>query len=140
MDLVAGFSRLLSDVLPPLLHDPVMYAVPFLVLMLIIEWTAARKLQHIEAERGPAGAYSRQDAWASIRMGLVSIGTTGLLNGIALVGYAALYAYVAPWQLPATAWYTWVIAILGVDLLYYAYHRMAPVSYTHLTLPTTPYV
>jgi sterol desaturase/sphingolipid hydroxylase (fatty acid hydroxylase superfamily) len=125
MDLVAGFSRLLSDVLPPLLHDPVMYAVPFFVLMLIIEWAAARKLRHIEADRAPAGAYSRSDAWASIWMGLVSIATTGLLNGIALLGYAALYVYVAPWHLPATAWYTWVIAIGGVDLLYYAYHRMA---------------
>jgi sterol desaturase/sphingolipid hydroxylase (fatty acid hydroxylase superfamily) len=41
------------------------------------------------------------------------------------LGYAALYAYVAPWQLPATAWYTWVIALVGVDLLFYAYHRIA---------------
>jgi sterol desaturase/sphingolipid hydroxylase (fatty acid hydroxylase superfamily) len=125
MELVAGFSSLLSEVLPPLLHDPVMYAVPFFLLMLIIEWAAARKLQHVEADRVPAGAYMKSDAWASINMGLVSIGTSGLLNGIALVGYAALYAYVAPWHLPATGWYTWVIAILGVDLLYYAYHRMA---------------
>ena len=44
MELVAGFSSLLSEVLPPLLHDPVMYAVPFFLLMLIIEWAAARKL------------------------------------------------------------------------------------------------
>ncbi len=44
---------------------------------------------------------------------------------IALLGYAAIYAYVAPWQLPATRWYTWAIAILGVDLLYYRYHRSA---------------
>jgi sterol desaturase/sphingolipid hydroxylase (fatty acid hydroxylase superfamily) len=27
--------------------------------------------------------------------------------------------------LPATAWYTWVIAVVGVDFLYYWYHRMA---------------
>ena len=58
-------------------------------------------------------------------MGIVSVGTSAVMNGIALFGYAALYVYVAPWQLPATAWYTWVIAILGVDLLYYWYHRMA---------------
>ena len=58
-------------------------------------------------------------------MGVVSVGTSAVMNGIALFGYAALYVYVAPWQLPATAWYTWVIAILGVDLLYYWYHRMA---------------
>jgi sterol desaturase/sphingolipid hydroxylase (fatty acid hydroxylase superfamily) len=32
---------------------------------------------------------------------------------------------VAPWHLSPTRWYTWVIAILGVDLLYYVYHRIA---------------
>ena len=125
MDVVAGFSGLVSEVLPPLLHDPVMYAVPFFLALLIIEWAAARKLHHVEAEQAPSGAYLRPDAWASIWMGVVSIGTSGLLNGIALVGYAALYVYLAPWHLPATAWYTWVIAILGVDFLYYWYHRMA---------------
>ena len=34
-------------------------------------------------------------------MGLVSIATSGVLNGVALLGYAALYVYVAPWHLPA---------------------------------------
>ncbi|AGB23547.1 sterol desaturase [Mycobacterium sp. JS623] len=121
MDLAKTFS----DVLPPLMHDPVMYAVPFFILFLIIEWTAARKLAHIEAERPPSGAYHRADAWASIWMGLVSVGTSGVLNFVALLGYAALYAYVAPWHLPAGQWYTWVIAIVGVDFLYYWYHRMA---------------
>jgi len=125
-----AFSRFLSDVLPPLMHDPVMYAVPFFLVLLIIEWAAARKLahtelQHSEVEQAPAGAYLKPDAWASIWMGIVSIGTSGLLNGIALLGYVALYVYVAPWHLPASQWYTWVIAILGVDLLYYLYHRMA---------------
>jgi len=32
---------------------------------------------------------------------------------------------VAPWHLSPRDWYTWVIAILGVDLLYYTYHRIA---------------
>jgi sterol desaturase/sphingolipid hydroxylase (fatty acid hydroxylase superfamily) len=119
------WTRAFSDVLPPLMHDPVTFAVPFFLLLLIIEWTAARKLAHTEAQRAPAGAYLRPDAWASIWMGLVSVGTSGVLNFIALLGYAALYAYVAPWHLPADQWYTWVIAIVGVDLLYYVYHRIA---------------
>ncbi len=37
----------------------------------------------------------------------------------------AIYAYLAPWHLPADQWYTWVIALVGVDLLFYAYHRIA---------------
>ncbi|WP_231744844.1 sterol desaturase family protein [Mycobacterium sp. IS-1590] len=118
-------SGVFSHVLPPLMHDPVVFAVPFFLLLLVIEWAAARRLAHEEADRAPAGAYQRSDAWASIWMGVVSIGTSGVLNFIALLAYAALFVYVAPWQLPADAWYTWAIAIVGVDLLYYVYHRMA---------------
>ena len=58
-------------------------------------------------------------------MGLVSVATTGVWKFLALLGYAAIYAYVAPWHLSATRWYTWVIAIVGVDLLFYLYHRIA---------------
>ncbi|MDT5217621.1 MAG: hypothetical protein QOK18_5860, partial [Mycobacterium sp.] len=89
-----GADWLFSEVLPPLMHDPVTFAVPFFLLLLVIEWAAARKLAHTEAERAPAGAYLKPDAWASIWMGVASIGTSGLLNGIALIGYAALYVYV----------------------------------------------
>lgn len=119
------WSRVLSDVLPPMMHDPVTFAIPFFLILLIIEWVSAGKLAHDEADRAPAGVYLRPDAWASIWMGLVSIATSGVLNAVALIAYAALYVYVAPWHLPATAWYTWVIAIVGVDLLYYFYHRIA---------------
>jgi sterol desaturase/sphingolipid hydroxylase (fatty acid hydroxylase superfamily) len=119
------WSPILADVLPPLMHDPVTFAIPFFLILLIIEWAAAGRLAHTEAERAPAGAYLKPDAWASIWMGLVSVATSGVLNAVALIAYAALYVYVAPWQLPAGAWYTWVIAIVGVDLLYYVYHRIA---------------
>ena len=41
--------------LPPQMRDPVLFAIPFFLLLLIIEWTAARKLQHTEdrARRPP---------------------------------------------------------------------------------------
>jgi sterol desaturase/sphingolipid hydroxylase (fatty acid hydroxylase superfamily) len=113
------------DVLPPQMRDPVLFAIPFFLLLLILEWTAARKLEQLEDDRTPSGAYLRRDAWASISMGLVSVATTGAWKFIALLGYAVIYAYVAPWHLPSTAWYTWVIAIVGVDLLFYTYHRIA---------------
>ncbi|MEU0499192.1 sterol desaturase family protein [Mycobacterium sp. NPDC006124] len=109
------------------MRDPVLFAVPFFVLLLALEWFAARKLEELTGadERTPAGAYQRRDAVASISMGLVSIVTTGAWKFLALLGYAVVYAYVAPWHLPSTAWYTWVVALVGVDLLFYAYHRTA---------------
>ena len=118
------------------MRDPVLFAIPFFLLLLILEWTAARKLERIETAatdnsdvahvlRPASGAYLSRDSWASIRMGLVSVATTAGWKTLALLGYAAIYAHLAPWHLSATHWYTWAIAILGVDLLYYTYHRIA---------------
>ncbi|WP_099020811.1 sterol desaturase family protein [Mycolicibacterium palauense] len=137
---MAGFGAIVSemlDALPPQMRDPVLFAVPFFLLLLIIEWSAARRLEHVLAgSQGPAapgaagdrpasGAYHRRDAFTSISMGLVSIATMGAWKFLALLGYAAIYAYLAPWQLSPQRWYTWVIALVGVDLLFYLYHRMA---------------
>ena len=71
------------------MRDPVLFAVPFFLLLLILEWTAARKLERIEREasaqaasdgrqsaRPGSGAYLTADSWASIWMGLVSVATT----------------------------------------------------------------
>ncbi len=120
-------------VLPAQLRDPVLFAIPFFLMLLILEWTAAGKLQQLESSGGSvgqsprpvSGAYLTRDSWASISMGLVSVATTAVWKFVALLGYAAIYAYLAPWHLSATRWYTWAIALLGVDLLYYSYHRMA---------------
>ncbi len=116
----------LLSVLPPQMREPVLFAIPFFLLMLTLEWTAARKLEQLAESAEPAsGAYHTRDAWASISMGLVSTATMSAWKFLALFGYAALYAYVAPWHLSPTKWYTWVIAIVGVDLLFYCYHRVA---------------
>ncbi|MEX3653360.1 sterol desaturase family protein [Mycolicibacterium fortuitum] len=117
--------RSVLDFLPPPMRDPVFFAIPFFLILLSVEWVAARRLEHLEAQREPAGAFNTRDAWASISMGLVSILTTAAWKLLALLGYAAIYAYAAPWHLPGNQWYTWVIALIGVDLLFYAYHRVA---------------
>ncbi|BBX15063.1 C-5 sterol desaturase [Mycobacterium novum] len=108
------------SVLPGPMRDPVLFAIPFFLLLLTLEWTAARKLADLER-----GSYRARDAWTSISMGLVSVATTAGWKFLALLGYAAIYTYLAPWHLSPRQWYTWVIAILGVDLLYYTYHRIA---------------
>jgi sterol desaturase/sphingolipid hydroxylase (fatty acid hydroxylase superfamily) len=91
------------DVLPPQMRDPVLFAIPFFLLLLITEWTAARKLEHIE-DQAPSGAFHTRDSWASISMGLVSVFTTAGWKFVALLGYAAIYAYVAPWHLSSHKW------------------------------------
>lgn len=113
--------------MPSPMREPVLIAIPFFLVLLTIEWTAARTLEHREEQSGrPAtGSYLSRDAWASISMGLVSIATMGAWKFLALLGYAALFVYLAPWQLSPADWYTWVIALLGVDVLFYAYHRIA---------------
>lgn len=121
MERIAAFL----DVLPPQMRDPVLFAIPFFLLLLILEWTAARKLERIESGQAPPGAFHTRDSWTSISMGLVSVATTAAWKFIALLGYAAIYAYLAPWHLSSHQWYTWVIALVGVDLLYYTYHRIA---------------
>ncbi|OZF00604.1 MULTISPECIES: sterol desaturase family protein [Nocardiaceae] len=108
------------NALPEPLRDPVALAIPAFALLLVIEWCAAIKL-----EDGDRGSYKGADARASLGMGVVSIATTTVWKTLALFGYTALYVYVAPWHLPADAWYTWVILIVGVDVLFYAYHRTA---------------
>src|ERR1700691_4559550 len=118
------------------MRDPVLFAIPYFLVLLILEWTAARRLERIEREakaqparaslqrpRPGSGSYLTADSWASIWMGLVSVATTAGWKFVALLGYAAIYAYLAPWHLSVTRWYTLVIAILGVDLMYYCYHR-----------------
>ncbi|MFC9786991.1 sterol desaturase family protein [Rhodococcus sp. NPDC127528] len=116
--------------LPRPLRDPVAFAIPFFVLFLAIEWAAARYLAEADVDADgrahpPRAGYESRDARTSISLGAVSIFTMAAWKALALVGYAAIYAYLAPWHLPADAWYTWAILIVGVDLLYYWYHRIA---------------
>ena len=120
------WTRAFSDVLPPLMHDPVTFAIPFFLLLLIIEWAAARKLVHTEAERPPAGRLPE-----ARRVGQH-------LDGPGVGRHQRGHQRSSPcWATPRSTstsprgtcrppqWYTWVIAIVGVDLLYYIYHRIA---------------
>nr|WP_223205415.1 sterol desaturase family protein [Gordonia jinghuaiqii] len=124
------------------MREPTVLAIPFFVTMLAIEWFAAAKLEHDHSNENtpdnentrddapratdrqfPAGAYESRDARSSVLMGLVSIATSAFWKSLGLLAYTALFAYVAPWQLPTDKWYTWVIALVGVDFLFYWSHR-----------------
>ncbi|KNA91279.1 sterol desaturase family protein [Gordonia sp. w5E2] len=114
------------ELLPDPMREPTVLAIPFFVTMLAIEWFAAYKLEESDDEgRAPKGAYEKRDARASLSMGVVSIATSAAWKLLGLLVYTAIFTYLAPWHLPATAWYTWLIAFLGVDFLFYWSHRVS---------------
>ncbi|WP_241153696.1 sterol desaturase family protein [Nocardioides pantholopis] len=112
--------------LPEPLRDPVALAMPFFVVFVVVEALAAYFLED-EGPDGIAGfaGYDRRDTVASLSMGAVSVVTMALWKSAGLAVYAVLFAYVAPWQLPADAWWTWALAIVGVDFFFYWAHRVA---------------
>ncbi len=110
------------------LGDPVTLAIPAFVVFLGLEWFAARKLEETEIRDGRA-----YPPTAGTSSGCAGIDLDGTRvdrdhHVLEVPGAHRLLrdlGYLAPWHLPANAWYTWVLLLVGIDLLYYTYHRMA---------------
>lgn len=100
------------------INQPVTYAIPFFVLAMVLEIVALRG--HPEDRTG----YEKVDARNSLVMGAVSVFISGAAKLVALAGYAVLYVH-APWQLDPRNPLSWVAVMLGVDLLWYLYHRVS---------------
>src|SRR3954469_14685848 len=103
------------------LHDPVTYAIPVFLLFMGLELFA---LRYLDDEEAGAGRYERRDTRTNVLMGAGSLVVNGGARVVALLGYAALYV-LAPWHLDTSQWSTWVLALVLVDLLFYAEHRAA---------------
>ncbi len=105
---------------PEALRDPVVFAIPAFIAFMVLELVSMRVLADGEPD-APRG-YEYRDSRTSILMGLGSLVVNGLARIFALIGYAALYA-LTPLRLDPHRWYTWVFALLVVDLIWYLYHR-----------------
>ncbi|HEY2203023.1 MAG TPA: sterol desaturase family protein [Pseudonocardia sp.] len=99
------------------LRDPVLFAVPVFVLFIVLEAVSFQVFADDELV-----GFDRRDTRTSIWTGVVSLVVTGVARGLALIGYAALYA-LTPLRLDPWHWSTWVGVLLAVDLLWYLYHR-----------------
>jgi sterol desaturase/sphingolipid hydroxylase (fatty acid hydroxylase superfamily) len=64
-----------------------------------------------------------KDATTSILMGLFSLISTIVLKVVAFFAYIAIYLYAAPWHLAMNTWWSWALAVVGVDFFYYWQHR-----------------
>ncbi|MBL8334923.1 MAG: sterol desaturase family protein [Rubrivivax sp.] len=93
----------------------IVLATPVFLGAIVLEWAVGRA-------RG-RDTYRWPDAMASVGLGMVSqlVAVFTRLFGIGV--YALAFEHLALWRLPADAWWVWLLALLGYDLLYYVYHR-----------------
>jgi len=108
----------MNDVLDPL-KNPVTYAVPFFLLTILIELAALKWLDHDDDVTG----YHAKDAGTSMLMGLGSLVSTLVFKVGAFVVYSAVFVYVAPFHLAMDTWWSWALAVVAVDFVYYFSHR-----------------
>lgn len=121
------------------LKDPAGAAIPFFLLFMFIEMAAVRREEREDRlHAGLSGAreseaagevkvkgYLKDDTRASLTMFFGSIGFSAAFRTAAFLLYTVIYVHLAPWHLSASNPWTWVGVLLGVDLLFYVYHRFA---------------
>lgn len=118
--------------IPEPARDPTVLAIPFFVLLLVLEVVTAL-LDDDEApppnpdgrERPKIGGYRTRDAASSIFQGLVSIATTAGWHALFLGVYVALFTWVAPWRLPPDRWWAFVVVFVLTDFVFYWTHRIS---------------
>jgi sterol desaturase/sphingolipid hydroxylase (fatty acid hydroxylase superfamily) len=97
------------------LPNPIDYAVPFFVLLIIIEM--------IWAKRRAPEKYEPRDTLTSLAFGLGSSLAGVLVGGMAFAIALAAYS-IRPFDIPF-AWWAWPLCFVLDDLAYYAFHRSA---------------
>lgn len=69
------------------------------------------------------GTGSVRQTFSNAGVGLVFVGSQLLLRGTLIAAFAGIAALV-PYKLPAHAWWSWVVAFVLLDLVYYVQHRL----------------
>jgi len=101
--------------MPPVLHDPVQYAVPAFILLVLAEMLVAWARDKRR--------YEPRDTLTSLMLGFGSTIAGGILGGAVLAMLAWAYQFrlfTIGWQ-----WYWFVLCFVLDDLAYYAFHRSA---------------
>ncbi|TFU00387.1 sterol desaturase family protein [Polymorphobacter arshaanensis] len=95
--------------------DPVQIAVPFFILLIIIEMVAVK--------RGARGAYDWRDSATSLTMGMGST-LAGLLSAGIVAGLAFWFWQHRLFDIPI-AWWSGILCFVLDDFAYYVFHRTA---------------
>lgn len=95
--------------------NPIAVAIPAFFILIAVEvgvsWAKGRAV------------YRLHDAVTDLSCGISSQVSVAFLKGLTLVAYVAVYDHLRLTELPGGSAWTWVLAIVAYDLLYYAWHR-----------------
>lgn len=95
-------------------QDPVTYAIPLFVVLIIIE----SYINHKEGLR----LYNKKDTFASITLGIGSMFINLFMKSLAFVAYTWLSKFALfpqiEWQ-----WWAWIILFFAEDFTFYVFHR-----------------
>lgn len=105
------------------MQSPLQYAVPVFFAVVAIE--ALLYTLEIREERLENRGYSAIDTRTSLSMGLGSLVTMVLFKMATLVLFVFLWANLALWKVPSDTWWSWLLLMLAVDLLWYFNHRFS---------------
>ena len=96
----------------------ILYAIPAFVIAVVAEALWARRHRDDPEIRG----YELRDSAASMTMGLLNVVVSGFSKLLSIPFFAWLYQHrIAD---IGTAWWTWIVLLLGEDLCYYWFHRV----------------
>ena len=117
------------------MFDLILYAAPFFVALLAVEWLSFRHAGDGHASSGGTAApensrqrilagYDGRDTATSLSMGVGNL----VVNVGWKLAVAAIYAgayKLTPLRIPADAWWAWVLLFFADDLAYYWFHRVS---------------
>jgi sterol desaturase/sphingolipid hydroxylase (fatty acid hydroxylase superfamily) len=99
----------------------ILYAVPYFVALLAIEWIS---FHHTGDHDDAMAGYDVRDTATSLSMGLGNLVINLGWKLVVLVIYTAVYE-LTPLRVPSDAWWAWVLLFFADDLAYYWFHRVS---------------
>ncbi|HWF56479.1 MAG TPA: sterol desaturase family protein [Solirubrobacteraceae bacterium] len=101
------------------MFDLILYAAPFFVMLLIVEWLTFRHASE-DAMRG----YDVKDTATSLSMGAGNLVINLGWKLVVVAIYSGVYE-LTPLRVPSDAWWAWVLLFFADDLAYYWFHRIS---------------
>ena len=100
------------------------YAIPVFLLTVVLELLWTRRATHRGA---PIRGYEVRDTLASLTMGVGNVLIAALVKLGTVALWLALYEH-RLLDLPAGAWWVWLLLLPAEDLCYYVFHRVSHTS------------